>query len=52
MFHSLDVVTNVQFKQGFTYTRLKYMQAELVQTGAWGACALAILKYQDVSKFG
>ncbi len=27
------------------------MQPELVQTGAWGVCALAILKYQDVSNF-
>lgn len=27
------------------------MQAELVQTGASGLCALAIFKYQDVSSF-
>lgn len=27
------------------------MQAELAQTGAWGLCALATFKYQDVSSF-
>lgn len=45
-------LTNVEFKQEFTDTRLKYIPHELVQTGAWGVCVLAILKYQDISNFG
>lgn len=52
IFYSLEVIINVKFQQGFTYARLKYMQPEPVQTGAWGVCALAILKYQAVSNFG
>lgn len=28
------------------------MQPELAQTAAWGVCALATLKYRDVSNFG
>lgn len=52
IFYSLEAITNVGFQQGLTDTGFKYMQAKLVQTGAWGVCALAILKYQDVSKFG
>lgn len=27
------------------------MQVALLQTGAWGLCALAIFQYQDVSSF-
>lgn len=52
IFYSLELITNVECQQGFTDTRLKYMQPELVQTGACGVCALAILKTQDVSNFG